>query len=37
MHPNNVYKTYDRIEVLSMEKEMKDLFALRKTQVEAMR
>ena len=33
LHPNNAYKTYDRIEVPFLEKEMKDLFAYRATQV----
>ena len=33
LHPNNPYKTYDRIEVPFMEKELNDLFAVRKTQV----
>jgi hypothetical protein len=33
LHPDSGYKTYDRIEVSFMEKEMDDLFALRKQQL----
>ena len=35
LHPDNVYKTYDRIEVPILKKEMDDLFALRQYQVNA--
>jgi hypothetical protein len=35
LHPDNAYKTYDRIPVPIMEKEMADLFELRKRQVES--
>ncbi len=34
LHPENPYKTYDRIDVPFLEKEMADLFALRRLQVE---
>ena len=34
LHPDNPYKTYDRIEVPFLEKEMQDLFTLRRTQIE---
>ena len=34
LHPDSPYKTYDRIEVPFMEKELADLFALRRSQVE---
>jgi hypothetical protein len=34
LHPDNQYKTYDRIEVPFMEKEMSDLFELRRIQIE---
>tara|TARA_Y100000992_G_scaffold128343_1_gene84398 strand:+ start:1524 stop:2336 length:813 start_codon:yes stop_codon:yes gene_type:complete len=37
LHPNNCYKTYDRLEVPDLKKEMTDLFAQRKAQVEEMR
>lgn len=33
LHPNNMYKTYDRIPVPFLDKEIEDLFALRATQV----
>jgi ATP-dependent exoDNAse (exonuclease V) beta subunit len=35
LHPNNQYKTYDRIEVPFLEKEMKDLFDYRRAQLES--
>jgi ATP-dependent exoDNAse (exonuclease V) beta subunit len=35
LHPNNQYKTYDRIEVPFLEKEMKDLFDYRLAQLES--
>lgn len=35
LHPDNVYKNYDRIEVPILEKEMNDLFELRRKQVES--
>jgi len=34
LHPNNCYKTYDRLEVPDLKKEMANLFAQRKAQVE---
>lgn len=34
LHPDSAYKTYDRIEVPFLEKELADLFALRRLQVE---
>jgi CRISPR/Cas system-associated exonuclease Cas4 (RecB family) len=34
IHPDNPYKTYDRIKVPFLEKEMKDLFEQRRKQVE---
>jgi len=34
LHPDNVYKNYERIEVPFLEKEMSDLFALRLLEVE---
>jgi ATP-dependent exoDNAse (exonuclease V) beta subunit len=34
LHPDNAYKTYDRIEVPFLEKEMKDLLELRKFELE---
>jgi ATP-dependent exoDNAse (exonuclease V) beta subunit len=33
VHPDNPYKNYDRIKVPILEKEMNDLFTLRKTQI----
>ena len=35
LHPNNPYKTYDRIEVPLLNQEISDLFALRKTQIDS--
>ena len=35
LHPNNTNKSYDRIEVADLSKEMVDLFAQRKSQVES--
>ena len=34
IHPDNPYKTYDRIKVPVLEKELNDLFELRRSQVE---
>ena len=34
LHPDSGYKTYDRIEVQILDKEIKDLFEFRKTQLE---
>jgi len=34
MHPDNVYKTYERIEVPMLKNEMDDLFQLRREQIE---
>ena len=34
LHPDSGYKTYDRIKVQMLDKEIKDLFAFRKTQLE---
>jgi hypothetical protein len=34
LHPDNMHKTYDRIEVPILTKELDDLFALRRSQVE---
>lgn len=36
LHPDNPYKTYDRIPVPFLEKEMADLFELRKREVDAL-
>jgi hypothetical protein len=36
MHPDNANKSYDRIEVPVLEKEMHDLFEYRKTQLKDM-
>jgi len=36
LHPDNPYKTYDRIKVPFLEKEMADLFAERRKQVEKL-
>ena len=36
MHPENPYKTYDRIEVPILEEEMRALFACRRQEVESM-
>jgi hypothetical protein len=33
LHPDNVYKTYDRIPVPSLNKEMEDLFQLRESEI----
>jgi hypothetical protein len=33
LHPDNVYKKYERIEVKNMDKEINDLYALRLEQV----
>ena len=33
LHPDNPYKTYDRIQVPFLEKEMADLFEYRRKQV----
>jgi hypothetical protein len=33
VHPDNPYKNYDRIQVPVLEKEMNDLFTLRKSQL----
>jgi hypothetical protein len=33
MHPDNINKSYDRIEVPFLEKEMRDLFEYRRTQL----
>ena len=35
IHPDNPYKTYDRIEVPFMDKEMKDLFDVRRREIDA--
>lgn len=35
LHPDNPHKTYERIEVPVLEKEMADLFALRKSQLDS--
>lgn len=36
LHPDNPYKTYDRIEVPFLDKEIGDLFAVRRQEVESM-
>jgi hypothetical protein len=33
LHPDNQYKTYERIEVNYLEKEMNDLWELRKQEI----
>jgi hypothetical protein len=36
MHPDNKYKNYERIQVPVLDKEIADLFALRRQQVKEM-
>jgi hypothetical protein len=36
MHPDNPYKTYDRIEVPILDTEIRDLFDVRRKEVEQM-